>query len=212
MAHAHGYDFEFAEGDAREPALVLLHGTGDNARAFLEFGRQIAPRSPLISVQGNVDEAGMARFFRRHAMGVYDMADLEARTEALASFLEHILPRHGLSAGHTVGVGYSNGANILANLLFRRPTALARYTLLHPLIPFTPPMVDLAGRRVLITAGERDPIAPPAATWALAAALEARGATVTVETHGGGHELRPEELAAATAFVRETSPDQPVAP
>jgi phospholipase/carboxylesterase len=100
------------------------------------------------------------------------------------------------------GLGYSNGANILASVLFAAPELFDAAVLMHPLIPFAPdPQPGLAGRRVLITAGRRDPIGPPERTEALAEWLRGQGAEVEVFWHGGGHELVEPEVAAAAAFL-----------
>ena len=73
---------------------------------------------------------------------------------------------------------------------------------MHPLIPFEPDVKgSLAGRRVLITAGRRDPICPPNLIARLEAHLRARGADVTVEWHEGGHEIRQNEIDAARLFL-----------
>jgi phospholipase/carboxylesterase len=76
---------------------------------------------------------------------------------------------------------------------------------MHPLIPFEPKVDgDLAGRRVLITAGRRDPICPPNLTSRLEAHLRAQGADARVEWHEGGHEIRENEIAAARLFLGAT--------
>ncbi|MFW5834942.1 MAG: alpha/beta hydrolase [Pseudomonadota bacterium] len=199
--HRGGYDYWLEAGDPSLPVLVLLHGTGDDARSFMALGRTLLPEATRVSVQGNVDEHGMARFFRRAAMGVYDMADLEARTDAFAAFLGELARTHALDPARIVGLGYSNGANLLANLAFRHPSAMRRMMLLHPLIPFEPPASDLATLDVLVTAGRTDPICPWPLTERLVRVLEMRGAAVTLVDHPGGHELVPAELDATRAFV-----------
>ena len=201
--HADGYDYLVEPGEAGARALVLLHGTGDDAASFLALGRVVAPQATLLSVQGNVDESGMARFFRRTALGVYDMADLAARTDAFAGFLARAMARHDVEPETAVGVGYSNGANFLANLAFRHPGALRRLVLLHPLIPFDPPPADLGGVAVLVTAGRRDPICPWPLTERLLSDLRVRGAVVELFAHDGGHELQSAEIRSARAFVSE---------
>jgi phospholipase/carboxylesterase len=101
-----------------------------------------------------------------------------------------------------VGFGYSNGANILASVLFVAPSLFDAAVLLHPLIPFEPPAAPrLKGKRILITAGRRDPLCPPASTLKLSAYFEAQGANVALAWHEGGHEIRPEEVAATKRFV-----------
>ncbi|MEO1090733.1 MAG: alpha/beta hydrolase [Pseudomonadota bacterium] len=203
MATLCGYDYVFRAG-AASPVLVMLHGTGDDARSFARLADDLAPAATVLSLQGNVDEHGMARFFRRRAMGVYDMADLAKRTEDMAAFLDEAVALHGLQPSALVGIGYSNGANLLANLSFRRPAALRRLVLMHPLIPYVPqPAGTLAGLRVLVTAGRRDAIAPAATTDALIGHYAAAGACVERLDHDGGHELRPSELAAVGRFLAE---------
>ena len=101
-----------------------------------------------------------------------------------------------------IGLGYSNGANILAAVLFESPELFDTAVLWHPMIPFAPrPQPGLAGKRVLITAGRRDPICPAPATQALADWFTAQGAGVEVFWHEGGHEIRQGELQATSAFL-----------
>jgi phospholipase/carboxylesterase len=101
-----------------------------------------------------------------------------------------------------LGLGYSNGANILASTLFAAPDLFDAAVLMHPLIPFEPEVAGgFTGRRVLITAGRRDPICPPNLTTRLEAYLRDLGAEVAVEWHEGGHEVRPNEIEAARRFL-----------
>lgn len=182
------------------PLLVLLHGTGGNENDLIDLGRQLMPDAHLISPRGDVSEGGALRFFRRAAEGVYDMADLQRATDKLAAFIEAKAAETG--APSVAALGYSNGANILASVLFARPELVQRSVLMHPLIPFTPAaQPGLNGRQILITAGRRDPIAPVAATEALAAYFAAQGAAAETVWHEGGHELRQEELRAALGFL-----------
>jgi phospholipase/carboxylesterase len=188
------------DGDPR--TLLMLHGTGGDEVSFAGLGRVLAPGAGLLSVRGNVIEHGMNRFFRRRAEGVYDMEDLAFRTRALHAFLQAATQHYGIDRDRLIALGYSNGANILANLLFQEPALVPGAVLMHPLIPFVPEeQPGLAGRRILITAGERDPICPPAATRALHGYFERQGATAELVFHPGGHELQESELAAARRFV-----------
>jgi phospholipase/carboxylesterase len=182
--------------------LVLLHGTGDNEVAFAGMAELIAPEAAVLSVRGNVSEGGLARFFRRKAEGVYDMDDLARRTAELIAFIDAAARHYRLERPGLVGIGYSNGANILANMLFMNAGVVAAAALLHPLIPFTPPPNPaLRGKPVLITGGERDPICPPELTRTLADHFRQQGAATRLLFHPGGHELAPPELAAVRDFV-----------
>ncbi|KQT65767.1 MULTISPECIES: alpha/beta hydrolase [unclassified Aureimonas] len=184
------------------PLLVLLHGTGGDENQFFELGRQLMPEAGLLAPRGDVSEAGAARFFRRRAEGQYDMADLARATAKMAGFVREAAARTGASG--IIGLGYSNGANILASVLLDEPGLFDAAVLMHPLIPFEPAAVPaLADKRVLITAGRRDPICPPALTERLAATLTKGGAAVTLAWHEGGHEIRNEEIAAVETFLGE---------
>jgi phospholipase/carboxylesterase len=185
-------------GSSPAPLVFAFHGTGGDEHQLLDIAGQVLPGAPVVAPRGDVLEHGAARFFRRTGEGVYDMADLAARTRKMAQFV-------AAEAGGTrplVGIGYSNGANILAAVLFAEPALFDAAVLMHPLIPFEPQLAGpLAGRQVLITAGRRDPICPPGLTRRLAEALIAGGAKVELEWHDGGHELRPAELTAAHRFL-----------
>jgi phospholipase/carboxylesterase len=177
-----------------------FHGTGGDETQFHGFAEQMLPGASVVSPRGDVSEMGALRYFRRTAEGVYDMADLALRTEAMAEFMSAEKTRIG--ASRVVGLGYSNGANILSSVAFAQPDLVDDLVLLHPLIPFEPAaQPGLEGRRVLITAGQRDPICPPALTERLAKWFEAQGADVTVAWHPGGHEIAQAEVAAIQRFL-----------
>ena len=187
-------------GGTTDALVLTFHGTGGTERQFHEAGQALVPGAHVVSPRGEVSEGGALRFFRRTGEGVYDMADLAARTAAMGEFIAGEAARTG--ASRVVGLGYSNGANILASVLFARPELVGEAVLLHPLIPFEPPaQPGLKGRRVLITAGRRDPICPAPLTQRLADWLEGQGAEVALHWHPGGHEVAPSEWGAVQAFL-----------
>ncbi len=195
-----GYDYH-AEGlAAGRPLAFLFHGTGGTEMQFVPLARELMPGTGLVAPRGDVSEHGALRFFRRLGEGRYDMADLAERTAAMARFVEAQVA--AAAPSRVIGLGYSNGANILASLLFARPQLFDAVVLMHPLIPWTPEPVPLR-TRVLITAGERDPICPPEETRALEAWLAAQGARVETRWHAGGHEIDRSELGAVAEFLRE---------
>ena len=182
------------------PLLFLFHGTGGDEDQFFDIGGELLHGAHLIAVRGDVSEHGALRYFRRAAEGVYDMADLSRATAKLAGFVRAHIGDKRPSA--VLGLGYSNGANILASVMFSEPALFDAAVLMHPLIPFVPPAAPgLAGRRVLITAGRGDPIAPAAATEQLAGYFKAQGAATELMWHDGGHELRREEFLAAQQLL-----------
>lgn len=184
-----------------QPLLFVFHGTGGDENQFFDFGRQLLPDAGVISPRGDVIEYGASRFFRRTGEGVYDMDDLALRTDAMADFIR--ARKIEARPSKVIGLGYSNGANILASVMLNHPGLFNEAVLMHPLIPWQPPaQPGLAGKRVLITAGQRDPICPPMQTQALADYLISQGAETELAWHPGGHEIQQSEVEAVQHFIR----------
>jgi phospholipase/carboxylesterase len=187
-------------GAADAPLVFTFHGTGGNETQFHGLASQLLPEAQVISPRGDVLEGSMARFFKRTGEGVYDMDDLAQRTKAMAGFMAE--EKAQSEAHRTIGLGYSNGANILAAVALEHPDITDDVILMHPLIPWEPePQPALSGKRVLITAGKRDPICPAGLSQTFADYLTFQGADVTLHWHEGGHEIVPNELAAIQSFL-----------
>src|SRR5262249_44741086 len=150
---------------AGSTTLLLLHGTGGDEEDLIPLGRALLPGAGLLSPRGKVLERGAPRFFRRLAEGVFDQEDLARRTAELASFIGAAVKSYELDPDGIVAVGFSNGANIAASLLLRRPGLLRAAVLLSPMVPFElATLPDLSGTAIFIGGGRRDPIATPAGT------------------------------------------------
>jgi phospholipase/carboxylesterase len=186
------------------PLFFLFHGTGGNETNLLGLGQRLLPGAHLISPRGDVSEGGALRFFKRTGEGVYDMADFARATSKMTAFIEAQIAASQPSA--VLALGYSNGANILASVLFARPDLIDGAVLMHPLIPFEPSaQPGLAGKAILITAGRNDPICPAPLSERLGSYFSSQGAAIESAWHDGGHEIRPEELAAVQTFVGKLS-------
>jgi phospholipase/carboxylesterase/glyoxalase family protein len=184
--------------------LLLLHGTGGDETDLLGAGRQLAPTATLLSPRGKVLENGMPRYFRRLAEGVFDLEDLRARTHELADFASAAVQRYRLAADRVFAVGFSNGANIAASVLFLRPDVLAGAVLFRPMVPFVPDvMPHLGGKPVLLAAGRQDPIVSPEETERLRRRLVQAGAEVTLHWEPAGHGLTQADIAVARAWLEE---------
>jgi phospholipase/carboxylesterase len=201
LSRDHGYVHRVKPGAAGQPIFFVLHGTGGDENQFFEFGGDLLPEATIISPRGDVSEYGAARFFKRTGEGVYDMADLTRATEKFAGFVSALKAEH--QASEVIGLGFSNGANILANVLIEKGRLFDKAVLMHPLIPFQPkPNPALGGVDVLITAGRTDPIAPERVTQALADYFAAQEAKMELDWHNGGHEIRRDEIEAVERFLK----------
>ncbi len=192
--------------------LLLAHGTGGDEHDLVPLGARLAPGAALLSPRGTVREGGANRFFARHAEGVFDVADLDARAQELATWVREACAAHDRPLEGLLGLGFSNGANILWAVAAHDPTLLRGAVLLAPMLPLTPAQQpDLDGLPVLIGAGRADPIAPPDQAEALAAWLRDRGAQVELRWHEGGHQPGAAVLDHAQRWLAEARAGLPAA-
>jgi phospholipase/carboxylesterase len=197
---------EFVSGTSQR-ALLLLHGTGGNERDLISLGRELDPNAPLLSPRGKILENGMPRFFRRLAEGVFDLEDLKTRTNELADFVAAAMRHYKLAAGHIVGVGYSNGANIAASMLLLRPEVMHAVILFRAMVPLIPDKLpDLSSVHAWIGAGSQDPIIPTSETQRLVDLLRGAGADVTIRFFNAGHGLTNSDVAVAGQWLKELKP------
>lgn len=184
------------------PPLLLLHGTGGDENDLIPLGAQLSPGAALLSPRGKVLENGMPRFFRRLAEGVFDLADLKARTAELGDFIAAARETYGIDT--PVAVGFSNGANIAASLLLTRPDAIAGALLMRAMLPFEPqPLPDLTDKPVLLLSGSNDALIPAPSSQRLAAVLKAAGADLAYKTLPTGHNLTQNDLTIAAHWLEQ---------
>jgi predicted esterase len=188
---------------AEAPTLLLLHGTGGNETDLLDLGAKLRPDANILSPRGKVLENGMPRFFRRLAEGVFDLEDLQSRTQELADFVAAAAAARGFDANRVTAVGFSNGANIAASLLLLRPETLSGAVLLRAMTPLVPESLpDLRGKRILLAEGRQDPVVPSDNAERLAGMFRSAGADVTLRWRNAGHGLTREDVEDAQEWIR----------
>lgn len=189
-----------------EVTLVALHGTGGDEGDLIPLARRISEDAAILSPRGKENEQGMYRFFKRLAPGVFDEQDIVVRANELADFLVQASGRYGRLLEHMVPLGYSNGANIAAALLFVRPELGSRAILLRPMLPLKRIKIEhLEGKEILILRGKRDRVIPPESTDQLVDALRGAGAEVEVVEVEAGHELTETDVAEASRWLAEAT-------
>ena len=183
--------------------LLLLHGTGGNENDMIPMGHDIDPAAAILSLRGKVLENGMPRFFRRLAEGIFDEKDVVRRANELADFIPIAAKKYDFSPDQLTAVGYSNGANIAAAAILLRPGTITSAVLLRAMVPIIPAHEpDLAGTRVLICSGRRDPIIPIENAERLTGMLRRGGADVTLRIEDASHQLAFAEIEAAKKWLR----------
>ena len=185
-----------------ELTLLLLHGTGGNEDDLIPLGKELAPNASILSVRGKVLENGMPRFFRRLEEGVFDMEDLKIRTDELAEFIVKSSSAYMFDAESVIAVGYSNGANIAASLLLRRPEVLAGAILFRAMVPFIPKVLpDLSKKHILLSQGLHDPIISRGEAEHLLRLFTKARSYATLEWQDSGHSLVQQDIVASRRWL-----------
>jgi len=202
--HDLGFVHRWVPGHGSPLTALVLHGTGGDESDLLPLGAAVVPGAALLSPRGKVRENGAPRFFKRVALGVFDQADLAARTEELVTFVRQAAQVYGFDPTRVVAVGYSNGANIASSAFLRHPGIFARAVLFRPMVPFVPdPPPALNGMPVYISAGRVDPIVRRENTEELLRILNTSGASVTIRWEEAGHALTSGEVQGAADWLAD---------
>ena len=181
--------------------LVLFHGTGGTEEDLVSIGHMLDPEAHILSLRGEVNENGMNRFFKRLAEGVFDEEDLTMRAKQLLKEIEELLSRYELRETALHSAGYSNGANMIAGMLYLYGDVFQKSVLFHPMVPLkSGPAASLDMAEIFIGAGLNDPIVPYDNTTQLMQELTQQGAFVTMKTYEMGHRLTLEEVEDANEW------------
>lgn len=181
--------------------FLALHGTGGDEHDLISLVEMVAPDVNILSVRGNVSESGMARFFKRKAPGIFDMESLQEETNHLRKFLAQASRDYGFDPKKVIAFGYSNGANIAANILLSFDDVFQGAILLHPMIPNKEagrPRLDQTN--ILITAGRMDTMVPYQDAVVLESWFKESGAYVELFSTDNGHQILQEEIVVAKKF------------
>ena len=101
-----------------------------------------------------------------------------------------------------VAVGYSNGANIGASLLLKRPEVLAGAILFRAMVPFVPDVLpDLSAKSIILLEGLRDPIVSRREAESLMKLFTDARCDVTLKWQDSGHNLTQEDIVLAKKWL-----------
>ena len=182
--------------------LLLLHGTGGTEDDLIPLGKELASYASLLTVRGKVLENGMPRFFRRLEEGVFDLEDLKIRTDELAEFILKSSSVYEFDLKKIIAVGYSNGANIAASLLLRRPEVLAGAILFRAMVPFIPDVLpDLSKKSIILLEGMYDPIVSKQEAESLLKIFTKARSNVTMKWQDSGHNLTQKDIESAKKWL-----------
>lgn len=185
-----------------QKTLFLLHGTGGNANDFLFLDNLLDQQFNLVGLQGNIQENGMNRFFKRNGSGVFDQENIKEEALKLSKFLNAWNDHHNLTADKSIYLGYSNGANMLLAMFFYYPEMVKNMILLHPMLPFDPEITNkYPDHTVYVSFGSRDHMIPPEESLKATQVLTNMGVRLTIKEYGSGHGITDREIDDVTEYL-----------
>ncbi|QWC00323.1 alpha/beta hydrolase [Mycoplasmatota bacterium] len=187
-----------------ENTLVLLHGTGGDENDLMFLGDNIDQSANLLGLRGRINENGLNRFFKRIRPGVFDEQNLIEETKYLHKFLQAFAKVNQLDTKKMVLLGYSNGANIIASVIYHFGKFYRGHILLHAMIPLKDfEVVEQKGNQVFISAGKNDAIVPLDEAKKLSTVLMDKNANVTLKIYAFGHNLSEKEIRDVKSWYKK---------
>ncbi len=190
-----------ASPNGSDLTVLALHGTGADENDLVELVNVIEPSVGYLSPRGKSNAEGVNRYFKRFSEGVFDVEDIKFRANELGDWVEWAIKQYEIK--NLVALGYSNGANVGAALLFARPELLRGLIALRAMTPYEPERLDLHGKRVLMINGETDPLMPKKNADRLGKIFEEAGAVVRHEWLEAGHGLTPDDVRIANEWLAQ---------
>jgi phospholipase/carboxylesterase len=191
------------EKGTNHKTLVLLHGTGGNEYDLISVGKMIDPNANILSIRGSILEYGMPRFYKRKSIEHFDYDSLIEETHKLREFIDDCSKIYKFDRKKITVVGYSNGANIAACILFHYEQAFFQAILFHPMVPIRNcDFAKLNHTRIFIGAGHYDQMMPEHEVEELTQLFESSNADVEVFWTDYGHQLSKEEILAAAYWYQ----------
>lgn len=181
--------------------IFTFHGTGGEADQLFELATRLNGQATLIGLEGRVLEGSMRRYFKRYPDGQFDLKSLEKETVEVIKTILSLIPSEDTKLTF---IGYSNGANILVNLLKEVQLPPATYLLLHPseVRPNVPVKAQPLSR-VALTFGEKDPFIKSEAFDKMVDLFKENIEEVQAIKHQSGHQLSTEEWADIEQFYHK---------
>ncbi|ERL65318.1 alpha/beta hydrolase [Schleiferilactobacillus shenzhenensis] len=210
----HDIIYAYQPGRADYRPVLLLHGTGGDEHDLMAIGMGLFPDSPLIGLRGRLREQGQTRYFKHTPGGGFDQQDLVAGEKWLLNSMVALMNHLQLPKTPPIVIGYSNGANIAADLMLRGGPVFSAAILLHPMVVGDPlPQRDgqpLAGVPVWLSHGRGDDIVPVPTFNGLVQAFADQGAQAFTYASDAGHQITLQEIEGARLWLDRL--EQPAGP
>ncbi len=207
------HEQRLAEGEA-EGLLVLHHGRGTDERDLLGLAGALDPRRRLhvVTPRAPLQLPGSPGYhwYLVPRVGHPDHDTFHAAREALAELHDGLWAETGIEPARTVFGGFSMGAVMsYAMALSADRPAVAGILAFSGFIPIVedwrPSLEDRRDTAVFVAHGRNDPIIEVGFARGARELLEGAGLEVTYRESDVGHQIDPDDLAAATEWLSQVA-------
>lgn len=202
---------ETAPGTAQPWLLVLLHGVGSNERDLFGLATSVPAQFHVVSLRApHAVGPGAYAWFQfgvtPQGQRVINEAQEAASREQLARTVSALSQQLGVPPERVVLGGFSQGGIMALSLLLTQPQRMQGALVMHSrllteVLPLLAPPAQLQGKQLWVSAGTRDQVLPPAHAQAIRALAQQWPLTLTYAEFPGAHEITPDELAQAMAWL-----------
>lgn len=185
--------------------FITLHGTGGHATQLFSIAKSIDENASLLGIEGDVVENGYKRYFERFSDGSYNLESLEAKTTQLYNAIQELIETHDLGSKDIYLLGYSNGANMIVNMLKRFNLKMKGHIIFHPAIMnMEDDYVVQDDTQAYITSGMRDPYFSTQALELMGFKMNKAKIFASGFMSDFGHQLIQEEITGAKDWYDTT--------
>ena len=144
-----------------QTTLILLHGTGGSLNDLISIASTIDENANILSLEGHLLEGDKKRYFKRFPNGDFDEISLSDETDHIIAFINELLHKYNLSPANLVGIGYSNGANIIGSIMYKMPDYFKIAILFCAMLPYKElkPVSEIK-TKIYLSIGRNDQIIP----------------------------------------------------
>jgi len=208
------YTAHVPPGDGPHPTLLMLHGWGASAHDLIGLAPAVhagnaivlCPQGPLAFQAG----PGMVGYgwFPLSQERPPEVREVEAARAAIERFLDAALERYPVDRQRLVIGGFSQGGFMAYQIALSDPARFAGLMALSSWLPRA--LADEISKQpahaelpTLVIHGTEDPLVPVAKAHETRDVLLELGVPTVYREFGMAHEIRPEALQAALAWLEE---------
>jgi len=200
-----------AAGTAEPWLLVLMHGVGSNEQDLFGLANYVPPSFHVLSLRGPFTLGPGSYAWFQFSVAPDGSRTIHAAQEAtsraaIAQTVQAAAERLGIPPARVVLGGFSQGGIMSLSLLLTQPALLHGAMVLHSrqlpeIAPLAAPAEALQSKQLWVSHGLQDQVIPLAQAQAIRAHAQTLPLALRYSEYPGGHEIRPEELRDAMAWL-----------